>query len=263
MLQQKHPGQGGWKIFDLFRGKKKNEVLRREGFARPVERPQKLAIAEHDIPAEAVPVPVKAPLPADRAEQHVPIVLKEELAKEMSERSDERAKLAEAVAEAIVEADEEQLVNAEKPMPPRSDFVAVRVYAHPLRPNRQPGERVDFTETLFWNAGIRTDAKTGEAKVSFSLNDSVTTFRVFADAFSDSGALGQGTGALESVEPFYVEPKLPLEVTSGDVIQLPVSIVSGIGSDLPDSSLTFSAGRGIKVASVAPFALRANARGAS
>ena len=39
--------------------------------------------------------------------------------------------------------------------------------------------RVDFTETLFWQAGVRTDAH-GEATVRFALSDSGTTFRASA-----------------------------------------------------------------------------------
>ena len=59
---------------------------------------------------------------------------------------------------------------------------------------------------------LATDAKTGEATVQFGLNDAVTSFRVFADAFSAGGAGGR-RAQVESVEPFYVEPKMPLEVT--------------------------------------------------
>ncbi len=250
----------GWKLFELFKGKARGQVVHRKVDMRPMEKAQKLEEAEPEVAkAEAKPAPVKAPPPPAQPEVEALKDLKQELKKEAPERSKERQELAIAVADALEAADEEILV-VEEPVPARSDFVAVRVYAHPARPNRRPGERMDFTETLYWHAGIRTDAKTGEARIYFSLNDSVTTFRVFADAFSDSGALGQGTGAIESVEPFYVEPKLPLEVTSGDVIQLPIGMVSGIGSDLPDSSLVLSAGRGIEVATIAPFALRANAR---
>jgi hypothetical protein len=246
-------------------GKEEGEVVPRDAAAKPVEKALKLADAGPDIAkakASAKPVPVIAgPPPAPEEEPKALRDLREELAKEVHELSKVRRKLASAVAEANQEAAENTfLENRERAARVRSDFIAVRIYAHPVRPNRRPGERVDFTETLYWHAGIRTDAKTGEARVSFSLNDSVTTFRVFADGFSDRGALGQGTGSIESIEPFYVEPKLPLEVTSGDVILLPISIVSGIGSDLPDSSLTLTAGRGIEVAFVAPFALRANAR---
>ncbi len=54
---------------------------------------------------------------------------------------------------------------------PDLTMVAVRQYAHRVRPNRRPNDRVDFTETLYWNTGISTDAKTGEATVAFGLNE--------------------------------------------------------------------------------------------
>lgn len=106
-----------------------------------------------------------------------------------------------------------------------NDFVAVRVFAHAVRPDRRPNERTDFTETLYWNAGLTTDER-GQATVEFDLNDAVTSFRVFADAFTSAGALGSATTPIESVEPFYVEPKLPLEVTSGDVVLAPFALVN-------------------------------------
>lgn len=109
--------------------------------------------------------------------------------------------------------------------PARNDFVAVRVFAHQIRSDRQAGERVDFTETLFWHAGIKTNEE-GEANVEFDLNDAITSFRVLADAFSNDGSLGQGTAQLESVKPFYIEPKLPLEVTIGDHVRVPLSAVN-------------------------------------
>ena len=32
---------------------------------------------------------------------------------------------------------------------------------------------------------------------------------------------------MSSVQPFYLEPKLPLEVTQDDVVELPVALVNG------------------------------------
>lgn len=113
-----------------------------------------------------------------------------------------------------------------RPIPPPAPTY-VRVYAHSVRPNREPEERTDFAETLYWSAGIRTDPQTGEAKVSFGLSDAVTAFRASAGAFSNSGALGSGEILIRSVEPFYLEPKLPLEVTAGDLVRLPVSLING------------------------------------
>jgi len=119
-------------------------------------------------------------------------------------------------------------------------FVYVRVYAHALRQDRQPGDRVDFTETLFWHAGLKTDER-GEATIEFALNDSVTTFRVFADAFSGAGAIGSAATMLESINPFYLEPKLPLEVTQGDRILLPVACVNTTRSALGRVNMTVEA----------------------
>jgi hypothetical protein len=119
-------------------------------------------------------------------------------------------------------------------------FVFVRVYAHEVRPNRQPGDRVDFTETVYWHAGLKTSDQ-GEATIEFALNDSVTTFRVFADAFTAGGAVGSGATLLESINPFYLEPKLPLEVTQGDRILLPVTCVNTTPSSLGRVSMTVDA----------------------
>ncbi len=110
--------------------------------------------------------------------------------------------------------------------------ILVREYAHTLRPNWSEGSRSDFTETVYWNAGIRTDASTGSAAVSFNLSDSVTSFRVNADGFAPDGSLGSNVSEVESVRPFYIEPKLPLQVTSGDVIRLPIGMVNGMNRQL-------------------------------
>ncbi len=143
----------------------------------------------------------------------------------------------------------------------RDDFVAVRVYAHEVRAGRQAGERVDFTETLFWHAGLKTDAK-GEATVEFGLNDSVTSFKVQADAFSAAGALGAGSVKIESVEPFYLEPKLPLEVTAGDQVDLPVAVVNATDAALAGGQLTVTAGPEFQLATgQLPVTLAAGERG--
>lgn len=123
------------------------------------------------------------------------------------------------------------------PMPAPMNLVTVREFSHEIRKNRQPNDRVDFAETLFWNAGLKTDPKTGEATIAFGLNDSVTTFRVFADGFTDDGAIGAADAGVESVQPFYTEAKLPLEVTEGDQVLVPVSLVNATESSLTAANL--------------------------
>lgn len=111
-------------------------------------------------------------------------------------------------------------------------LVVVREFAHRVREGRKPTDRVDFAETLYWNTGVKTNATTGEATLTFGLNDSVSTFRVFADGFAGDGAIGAANVGVESVQPFYAEAKLPLEVTSGDRVLLPISLVNATAGTL-------------------------------
>lgn len=103
-----------------------------------------------------------------------------------------------------------------------------RVYAHAALQDRPKEERNDFAETVYWNAGIATDNE-GVAKFSFQLSDSITTVRILADGFSRDGALGEADGTVEVRRPFYIEPRMPIEITRGDRVDLPISLVNGTG----------------------------------
>jgi alpha-2-macroglobulin-like protein len=133
----------------------------------------------------------------------------------------------------------------------RGPFTVVREYAHELRPGWTPLDRADFAETLYWNAGIKTD-DTGRATTSFSLADSVTTYRILADSFSSTGALGANTSTVQSVQAFFIEPKLPLEVSQGDVIQLPLAAVNNTPAALKNVSVGLNLPQGITLKSDAP-----------
>ncbi|WP_182869191.1 MG2 domain-containing protein [Rhodopirellula sp. JC639] len=105
----------------------------------------------------------------------------------------------------------------------------IRQYAHLHRP-AEANVRSDFTETLYWNPMMVTDS-TGTATIRFDLSDSLTMFRVDVDAHSSDGRLGSGGGAVVTELPIQVEPKLPLEVTGGDRIDLPVGLVNATDQD--------------------------------
>jgi hypothetical protein len=143
---------------------------------------------------------------------------------------------------------------------PGQELVIAREYAHQGRAERRAGDRVDFTETLLWKAAARTDARTGETTATFVLSDSVTSFKVFANAFDDHGALGATTSAIQSVRPFYVEPKLPLEVTAGDTIELPVTLVNGTVEALRGAGVKVTASPTLHVSSLPSVALAAGER---
>ena len=90
--------------------------------------------------------------------------------------------------------------------------------------------RSDFAETLYWNPLLIAGAD-GKAPLSFDLSDSVTTFRLLADAHG-AGRIGSGRADIISRIPFNLEPKLPLEVNAGDRIDLPLAVVNDSPSEL-------------------------------
>jgi len=133
---------------------------------------------------------------------------------------------------------------------PKGNMVMVREFAHQVRPDRKATDRVDFDETLYWNAGVKTDATTGEGTISFGLNDSVTTFRVFADAFAGDGAIGAANVGVQAVQPFYAEAKLPLEVTAGDRILLPISLINATTGSLDGTDVKVDLNGNFKLAAL-------------
>ncbi|MCO8122456.1 MG2 domain-containing protein [Stieleria sp. TO1_6] len=103
----------------------------------------------------------------------------------------------------------------------------IRQYAH-LHQAADDNVRRDFTETLYWNPLMVTDS-TGTATIRFDLSDSLTKFGVHVDAHSADGRIGSGGGSVVTRLPLQVEAKVPLEVTVGDRIDLPVGIINGTG----------------------------------
>ncbi len=98
----------------------------------------------------------------------------------------------------------------------------VRQYAH-VHPTSMSALREDFAETLCWQPLLITDSQ-GQASIRFDLSDSVTTYRVSVDAHSTDGRIGSFAGAIRTSLPFQIEPQLPLEVTAGDRIDMPIAI---------------------------------------
>ena len=145
-------------------------------------------------------------------------------------------------------ADPTQSVSSDNPPPPiefrqgsfnnQTEPVFVREYAH-QHVSSDSDARTDFTETLYWNPLLITDAD-GKATIKFDLSDAVTKFRVLIDAHcleaaDGDGRIGSGTGEVVSQAAFSIEPKLPLEVTVGDRIDLPVAVMNDTEAELPVS----------------------------
>jgi hypothetical protein len=116
--------------------------------------------------------------------------------------------------------------------PPPAPFV-VRQYAH-QHPTQLPGQpRSDFADTVYWHPALVLPD--GKGNFSFDLGDNITSYQVTAFAHTLDGRLGAGTTLFEARLPFTIEPKLPIEVTATDTIDIPVSIANNTDGEKPVS----------------------------
>lgn len=103
-------------------------------------------------------------------------------------------------------------------------WAPVREFPAPTYDAGYDGPRTDFRETIFWKPSLQTDSQ-GKAQVTFFLSDAVTSFRATVEGFG-GGAAGRGDAVVGSKLPVSLAAKLPLEVTNGDVVELPVVITN-------------------------------------
>ncbi|HEV7556070.1 MAG TPA: alpha-2-macroglobulin family protein, partial [Kofleriaceae bacterium] len=102
-------------------------------------------------------------------------------------------------------------------------WAVARVFPVPHYAKPYDGPRSDFRETIYWNANVETNAS-GDADVSFVTSDAVTSFHATVEGFSAKGTPGAGELDVKSRLPMSIDAHLPVEVTSGDVIRLPITV---------------------------------------
>lgn len=110
-------------------------------------------------------------------------------------------------------------------------FAPVRVFKLPVYKPEYSGPRVDFRETIFWAPAVRTDEK-GLASVTFPTSDAITSFRVTVEG-AGARYVGHQEAVFKSSLPFSMNAKLPLAVSEGDLIELPVTLTNEVERALP------------------------------
>ena len=91
-------------------------------------------------------------------------------------------------------------------------------------PGAQPVRvRQFFPETLLVEPALITD-ENGQATLQVPMADSITSWRLTALANSQLGALGSTTGALRCFQDFFVDLDLPVALTQGDQVSVPVAV---------------------------------------
>ncbi len=124
-------------------------------------------------------------------------------------------------------------------------WAPVRVFPVPQYTKAYDGPRTDFRETIFWNPNVATDSH-GDATVAFVTSDAVTSFRATAEGVSAGGVPGSGEATFASKLPVTLDAHLPLEVSSGDEIRLPVTL-SNETDDAIDAELGATFGAAFKL----------------
>jgi uncharacterized protein YfaS (alpha-2-macroglobulin family) len=80
-----------------------------------------------------------------------------------------------------------------------------------------------FPEALYINPEIITD-KDGRASIVIPMADSITTWRMAMIASTQHGALGTSTSSVKVFQDFFVDLDLPVTLTQGDRVSIPVAI---------------------------------------
>jgi len=87
----------------------------------------------------------------------------------------------------------------------------------------EPRIREFFPETFIFEPALITDAN-GEASLALTMPDAITTWRVISFASSQNGELGSVLSQLKVFQEFFVDIDLPVALTKGDEISIPVAI---------------------------------------
>src|SRR5215470_13153191 len=85
-----------------------------------------------------------------------------------------------------------------------------------------------FPEALYINPEIITDHNS-LASISIPLADSITTWRMALVASTQHGVLGTATSSLKVFQDFFVDLDLPVTLTQGDRISIPVAVYNYSG----------------------------------
>jgi hypothetical protein len=92
-----------------------------------------------------------------------------------------------------------------------------------------PHVRSYFPEALYINPEIITD-QDGVASITIPLADSITTWRMAVLASTTHGALGSATSSLKVFQDFFVDLDLPVTLTQGDRVSIPVAVYNYSGA---------------------------------
>jgi alpha-2-macroglobulin-like protein len=108
---------------------------------------------------------------------------------------------------------------------PKMPPMVVRSFSYVRDPSILFGTRAGFAETLLWHPTIVVNENSA-AKVSFQISDNLDPYRLLIAGHTLDGRLGSVSKTLEVRKPFAVQPKLPLEISSADKLDVPLVLLN-------------------------------------
>ncbi|HEY6372201.1 MAG TPA: MG2 domain-containing protein [Candidatus Sulfotelmatobacter sp.] len=107
--------------------------------------------------------------------------------------------------------------------------IAIRAKDKKEDPGPTAHVRSYFPEALYINPEIVTD-QSGAATITIPVADSITTWRMAMLASTTHGALGSATSSLKVFQDFFVDLDLPVTLTEGDRVSIPVAVYNYSGA---------------------------------
>ena len=183
--------------------------------AGPEKQEQKAKDQPARAAAQAQPAPVVAAVPPPPP--GAPVPLREQAKKRRMEPEEKEAR-----ADIMMDRDFAGAAGKVAFAPPRFEWATVRVFPAPHYEAGYTGPRTDFRETIFWAPSVKT-GNDGKATVKFFASDAITSFRAFSEGVG-GGLAGRDETVFKSSLPFSLDVKLPVEVSAGDKLVLPVTL---------------------------------------
>lgn len=104
-------------------------------------------------------------------------------------------------------------------------YYRAKIFPKPVYTSSTTKERVDFRSTIFWEGDLQTDRK-GKAEIEFYNSDEITSFRSIVEGIGVDGLVGRSEKLHYTQLPFSIDAKIPTEVSMGDHLKLPITIVN-------------------------------------
>ncbi|TVR16738.1 MAG: hypothetical protein EA401_01035, partial [Planctomycetota bacterium] len=86
-----------------------------------------------------------------------------------------------------------------------------------------PALRQEFADSILWTGALTLDAD-GQARLPFTLSDSLTTWQVRAAAIAEGAAVGEGSAHIVAAKDLMLRLHAPRFATEGDIFILSLSI---------------------------------------